>query len=95
MIIRKKGQRWWVYLEPEGSLEGQVLWELFNKKAQDRIVLPWVREHANSGFRYTNTITKLPGDHRDFTAFRFADETDAILFKMRFEGWTLATMEKA
>jgi hypothetical protein len=87
-IVRNR-RWWWVYLDPECDLEAQIIWEVFNKDACDRIVTDWFRGNLEGGWRYTNTIVKLKGDSRDFTAFRFEHEQDAILFKVRFEGFRL------
>lgn len=89
MIIKKNQRWWWVYLDPESDLEAQIIWEVFNKNAPDRIVTKWVRDNASGGWRYTNTIVKLKGDDRKFTAFRFEHEDDAVLLKLRFEGFKL------
>lgn len=89
MRIIKNRKRWWVYLDPDSDLERQVIWEAFNKRAPGRIILDWTREHGTGRWSYTNAIATLKGDDREYTAFRFEHQEDAILFKLRFEAFKL------
>ena len=86
MILEKRRGRWWVYLDPDSTVESDLLDGIFdhNGRNQNRIFV-WLRDNVAGRWNTGRKIYYRKGDYRQFITVRFSNHEDAMMFIIAFE----------